>query len=79
MTNTYLAHEFPPAVHTEVSAALCSFDPNTTSEGVRLHVKSGCNAAQVLNQTKQNRFSRLSILYARLYTEIKMKTFLSAV
>lgn len=52
MMNTYLAHEFPPAVHTEVSAALCSFDPNTTSEGVRLHVKSGCNAAQVLNQTK---------------------------
>lgn len=41
---TYLAHQFPPAVHTQVSATLCSFDPDTTSKRVRLHVKSRCNA-----------------------------------
>lgn len=36
-----LSHEFPPAVHTQVSARLRSFDPNSTPEGVRLHIKSG--------------------------------------
>lgn len=35
-----LAHQFPPAVHTQVSATLCSFDPDTTSKRVCLHIKS---------------------------------------